>query len=37
VMVHTAANATAKSGQTSMAREADALWRGVVRHYGGVW
>jgi CubicO group peptidase (beta-lactamase class C family) len=37
VMVHTAANATAKSGQTSMAREADALWRGAVRHYGGVW
>ena len=37
VMVHTAANSTAKSGQTSMAREADALWRGLVRHYGGVW
>ena len=37
VMVHTAANSTAKSGQTSMAREADALWRGLVRHYDGVW
>lgn len=37
VMVHTAANSTAKSGQTSMAREADALWRGLVRHYGGQW
>jgi CubicO group peptidase (beta-lactamase class C family) len=34
VMVQTAANATAKSGKTSLAREADALWRGVVRHYG---
>ena len=37
VLVHTAANSAAKSGQTSMAREADALWRGVVRHYGGAW
>jgi CubicO group peptidase (beta-lactamase class C family) len=34
VMVQTAANATAKSGKTSLAREADAFWRGVVRHYG---
>lgn len=37
VMVHTAANATARSGQTSLAREADALWRGLVAHYGGRW
>ncbi|HEX2012104.1 MAG TPA: serine hydrolase, partial [Roseateles sp.] len=35
VMVHTAANATARAGQTSLAREADALWRGLVAHYGG--
>lgn len=34
VMVHVAANATAKASDTSLAREADALWRGVVRHYG---
>lgn len=37
VMVHTAANATARSGQTSLGREADALWRGLVMHYGGRW
>lgn len=34
VMVQTAANATAKTGQTTLARDADAFWRGVVRHYG---
>ncbi|MDB5764486.1 MAG: serine hydrolase [Herminiimonas sp.] len=34
VMVQTAANATAKSGLTSLGREADAFWRGVVRQYG---
>ncbi len=34
VMVQTAANATARAGQTSLGREADAFWRGVVRHYG---
>lgn len=33
VMVQTAANATAKAGKTSLAREADAFWRGIVRHY----
>jgi CubicO group peptidase (beta-lactamase class C family) len=34
VMVQTAANATPRSGKTSLAHEADAFWRGVVRHYG---
>lgn len=34
VMVHLAANATAAAGQTSMGRERDLLWRGVVGHYG---
>lgn len=34
VMVQTAANATAKSGATSLGPEADAFWRGVVRQYG---
>jgi CubicO group peptidase (beta-lactamase class C family) len=34
VMVQTAANATAKSGATSLGKEADAFWRGVVNHYG---
>jgi CubicO group peptidase (beta-lactamase class C family) len=34
VMVQTAANATAKSGGTTLGREADAFWRGVVRQYG---
>jgi CubicO group peptidase (beta-lactamase class C family) len=33
VMVQTAANATAKAGQTSLGKEADAFWRGVVAHY----
>jgi CubicO group peptidase (beta-lactamase class C family) len=34
VMVQTSANATAKAGQTTLARDADAFWRGVVRQYG---
>jgi hypothetical protein len=34
VMVHLAANATANLGQTSMGRERDALWRGLVAKYG---
>ena len=34
VMVHLAANATAKAGQTSMGREVGSLWYGVVTHYG---
>jgi CubicO group peptidase (beta-lactamase class C family) len=34
VMVHFAANQTAKISQTSMGRELDALWRGVVAQYG---
>ena len=34
VMVHLAANATANSGQTTMAREAGSLWYGLVTHYG---
>ena len=34
VMVQTAANATAKAGDTTLARDADAFWRGVVRQYG---
>ncbi|GAB3467339.1 serine hydrolase [Massilia terrae] len=34
VMVQTAANATAKAGQTTLAKEADAFWRGVVGYYG---
>ena len=34
VLVHLAANATAKSGQTSMGRELGALWYGLVTHYG---
>jgi CubicO group peptidase (beta-lactamase class C family) len=34
VMVQTAANATAKAGQTTLGREADAFWRGVVKQYG---
>ncbi|MGZ5201144.1 MAG: serine hydrolase domain-containing protein [Telluria sp.] len=34
VMVQTAANATAKAGQTTLGKEADAFWRGVVRYYG---
>jgi CubicO group peptidase (beta-lactamase class C family) len=37
VMVQTAANATAKAGQTTLGREADALWRGLVKHYGAPW
>jgi len=34
VMVQVSANETPKAGRTSLAREADAFWRGVVRHYG---
>lgn len=34
VMVQTAANATAKAGLTTLGKEADAFWRGVVEHYG---
>lgn len=34
VMVQTTANATAKAGQTSLGKEADAFWRGVVAYYG---
>ncbi|MDF3835906.1 serine hydrolase [Cupriavidus basilensis] len=34
VMVQTAANATAKPGQTTLAKDADAFWRAIVRHYG---
>jgi CubicO group peptidase (beta-lactamase class C family) len=33
VMVQTAANATAKALKTSLGREADAFWRGIVLHY----
>jgi CubicO group peptidase (beta-lactamase class C family) len=34
VMVQTAANATAKAGGTTLGKESDSFWRGVVRHYG---
>ena len=34
VMLHLAASESAKVGETSMARERAALWRGVVQHYG---
>lgn len=34
VMVHLAANATARAGQTSMAREMGALWQAVVTQRG---
>ena len=34
VMVQVTANATPKAGRTTLAREADAFWRGVVGHYG---
>jgi len=37
VMVQTSANATAKSVQTTLAKEADLFWRATVRHYGGRW
>lgn len=37
VMVQTTANATAKSGQTTLAKEADLFWRATVKHYGGRW
>jgi CubicO group peptidase (beta-lactamase class C family) len=34
VMVQTTANATAKAGETTLGKNADAFWRGVVKHYG---
>ncbi|WP_167758730.1 serine hydrolase domain-containing protein [Zemynaea arenosa] len=34
VLVQTAANATAKAGGTTLGKDADAFWRGVVNHYG---
>ncbi len=34
VMVHLAANTTAKSGQTSMGREMGSLWHNLVTYYG---
>ncbi|MFY7960715.1 MAG: serine hydrolase, partial [Elsteraceae bacterium] len=34
VMLHVAANATALAGGTTMGAEANALFRGVVKHYG---
>jgi CubicO group peptidase (beta-lactamase class C family) len=34
VMLHLAASEAAKVGDTTMARERAALWRGVVQHYG---
>lgn len=34
VMVHVSANETASAGKTTLGRELDALWRGVVGHYG---
>ncbi len=37
VMVQTAANATPKPEATTLAREADAFWRGLVDYYGGRW
>jgi CubicO group peptidase (beta-lactamase class C family) len=33
VIVQTAANATAQAGDTTLARERDAFWRGVMRYY----
>lgn len=35
VMVQTTANATAKAGETTLGKDADAFWRGVVNQYGG--
>ena len=34
VMVHMAANATARTGQTTMGREMGALWHAIVTHRG---
>jgi CubicO group peptidase (beta-lactamase class C family) len=34
MMVQTTANATAKAGETTLGKNADAFWRGVVEHYG---
>lgn len=33
-MVQLAANETARAGSTTLARDADALWRGIVGHFG---
>jgi CubicO group peptidase (beta-lactamase class C family) len=33
VIVQTGANATEEAGHTSLGRERDALWRGVIRYY----
>ena len=35
IMVVTAANKTARADGTTLARERDALWRGLVTMYGG--
>lgn len=37
VMVQTSANAKPHARDTSLAREADAFWRGLVAYYGGSW
>ena len=37
VMVQTAANATPKAEATTLGRESDAFWRGLVDYYGGRW
>lgn len=34
VLVHLAANATARAGQTTLARELGALWHGILTHRG---
>ena len=35
VIVQTGANATAEAGQTTLGRERDAFWRGVIAYYSG--
>jgi len=37
VMVQMSANATPLASQTSLAREADAFWRGLLAYYGASW
>ena len=37
VMVQTSANARPHARDTTLAREADAFWRGLVSFYGGSW
>jgi len=37
VMVQTSANAKPHAGDTSLGREADAFWRGLLAYYGGSW